>query len=65
MSDITELFNRDPLSLTDQDVDAIIEAMREQRHTFNNVEKKPGTKSKLTEKQSNLLAQAGDLKIEI
>jgi hypothetical protein len=35
MSDINELFSRDPLSLTDTHVDQIIEKYREARHLFN------------------------------
>lgn len=35
MSDLTELFNRDPLELTDPDIDAIIEKLRSMRHAFN------------------------------
>ncbi len=34
MSDITELFNRDPLDLSKQDIQEIIKFMREQRQRF-------------------------------
>lgn len=35
MSDMTELFSRNPMKLTLEDVDKIIEAQRAQRHLFN------------------------------
>lgn len=34
MSDMTELFNRDPLKLTDEDIDKIIKEMRDRRHLY-------------------------------
>lgn len=35
MNDIAELFARDPLSLTHEDIDSIIERMRQARTQFN------------------------------
>ncbi len=35
MSDITELFSKDPMKLTDQNIDEIIEHMREKRHLYH------------------------------
>lgn len=35
MTDMTELFSRDPLSLTNENIDQIIEEMRKKRHLFN------------------------------
>lgn len=35
MTDISELFARDPLQLGQQDIDAIIARMRAARHQFN------------------------------
>lgn len=35
MSDLTELFSRDPLKLTKADVSAIVTAYREKRKQFN------------------------------
>jgi predicted nuclease of restriction endonuclease-like RecB superfamily len=35
MTDMNTLFSRDPLSLTDTDIDSIIEEMRKRRHLFN------------------------------
>lgn len=34
-SDIMRLFVTDPLGHTDQDIDAIIKKLRDQRHAFN------------------------------
>lgn len=42
MSEIAELFDRDPLHLTDQDLGKIIAHMRENRERFL-LEKKPAT----------------------
>ena len=36
MSDLNTLFSRDPLSLTDENIDQIIEEMRAKRHLFQN-----------------------------
>lgn len=47
MSDLTELFNRDPLLLSTQDLDQIIEYCRKNRHLFQTQgtgEKKPSVK---------------------
>jgi len=41
MTDIAELFRRDPLSLSNQDLDEIIAAYRKARASFNMVGKKP------------------------
>lgn len=35
MSDIADLFARDPLELSEQDLDRIIARFREARHTFS------------------------------
>ncbi len=51
MSTITELFQRDPLKMTTEDIDLIIAEMRKKRALFNSgklTEKKP---TKLTEGQ--------------
>jgi hypothetical protein len=61
MSDITELFSRDPLSLSDQDIDAIIEEMRSKRHLYNANPAAVAGKAKLTEKEKSL----SSLNIEI
>lgn len=51
MSDIAELFARDPLDLTDQDLDTIIAKLRASRAAFNAGEKSAGSmKPKATKK---------------
>lgn len=54
-TDVSVLFARDPLKHTDEDIDRIIAKMREARHTFNTVAKKPAASSgpKLTEKEKD------------
>lgn len=63
-TDINELFSRDPLDLTDDDIDEIIAAMRERRHLFNSMPAKSSgsrTSAALTDKQK----AASKLKIEL
>jgi hypothetical protein len=43
--DIATLFARDPLSLSTQDLDSIITGIRKMRHTFNEGQRAPTTKS--------------------
>lgn len=65
MSDISELFSRDPLDLTDEDIDRIIAHYRESRHLFNTGLTTGGkkTSSNLTESQKE--AKNLGLKIEL
>jgi hypothetical protein len=52
MSDMTELFNRDPLKLTNEDIDQIIEEMRKRRHLYKSAPAtSTGAKPTLTAKQ--------------
>ena len=65
---IAELMNRDPLQLTDQNLDQIIEYMRGQRHLFVNNPGAPAkpkaAKKPLTERQEALKnIDFGDLKL--
>ena len=60
MTDVTELFSRDPLSLTNEDIDQIIEEMRKKRHLFQSA---PATKPKAAPKKTK--AQASALKLDI
>ncbi len=46
MTDIAELFDRDPLSLTTQDLDTIISTLRTQRANYNLGEKAAGKQPK-------------------
>lgn len=50
MSDINELFSRDPLQLTNENIDDIIEEMRKKRKLFENgtPTKKPKPQNKKT-----------------
>jgi hypothetical protein len=52
MSDIATLFARDPLKMTDADIDKIIETMREKRHLFNSAPQPKG--NKLTKKEEEV-----------
>lgn len=51
MSDLATLFARDPLELTDQDLDAIVAKLRESRHQFNAGNMRAGSTKPKTEKQ--------------
>jgi hypothetical protein len=46
MSDISELFDRDPLSLSEQDIGTIITTLRSQRAAFKLGEKSAGKMAK-------------------
>lgn len=50
MSDIAELFTRDPLSLTKDNIDTIISEYRKARANFNLGEKSAGSVKKMTAK---------------
>lgn len=52
MSDIAELFSRDPLDLTDQDLDQIIAKLRASRAAFNSGEKGAGNMKKIAPKKA-------------
>lgn len=68
MTDINELFQRDPTKLTDDDITAIVAKFREVRHTFNSAPK-PATKSGGAPKKLTAAQQAaqnldlGDFKL--
>lgn len=64
MSDIAELFARDPHDLSDADLDLIVQKYREQRKQFNlgAKPKDPAKPAKAT-KGSALLSQLGDIKL--
>lgn len=65
MTDITELFARDPLLLTKDDITTIITKMRESRKAFNLGNMKAGSTKPKTEKQKAIasLAEAIDIKL--
>jgi len=61
VSELSELFDRDPLSLTDQDLEKIIARMREHQAQFElgaKLERVPAAKPKST-KTANLLKELG------
>lgn len=65
MADIAELFARDPLSLTEEDLTHIVEEMRKSRHAFNLGNLKAGSTKPKTEKQKKLSDLASGLGISI
>jgi len=50
VTDITELMSRDPVNLTDENIDQIIEEYRKKRHLFQSAP--AGTKPKRAKKVS-------------
>lgn len=65
MSDISELFSRDPLTLTDQDIDKIVEDYRGRRHLFNAGVKNAGSTKPKTEKQKEVQSLADKLDLDL
>lgn len=70
MTDITELFARDPLDLSKQDIEVIVARFRESRHAFNLGNKRAGSTKPPTEKQKKTSAlmeklKGADVKISI
>lgn len=63
--DVNELFFRDPLELTDEDIEKIIERYREKRHLFAKDGLKGVKGPKLTEKEKKTKEELGDLDIKI
>jgi hypothetical protein len=65
MSDLAELFSRDPLQLTDEDIRSIIEEMRKSRHAFNAGNAKAGSTKSKTEKQKQIASLADKMNIDL
>jgi hypothetical protein len=65
MTDLAELFSRDPLKLTDDNIRSIIEEMRKSRHAFNAGNAKAGSTKPKTEKQKAIASLADKLNITI
>jgi len=65
MSDLAELFARDPLKLTDDDITAIITEMRKSRHAFNAGNAKAGSTKPKTEKQKTIASLAEKMNINL
>lgn len=64
-TDISELFARDPLSLTKTDVVAIVERFRQARGQFNLGNAKAGSTKPQTEKQKTISSLASALKLDL
>ncbi len=63
--DIAELFARDPLQLTRDDITTIITEMRKSRHAFTAGNLKAGSTKPKTEKQKQIASLADELKISL
>jgi hypothetical protein len=64
-TDIAELFARNPLELTKDDISTIITEMRKSRHAFNAGNMKAGSTKPLSEKQQQIASLASKLDISI
>jgi len=65
MTDLAELFTRDPLQLTNDNIRSIIEEMRKSRHAFNAGNPKAGSTKPLTEKQKVVASLAEKMNITL
>lgn len=65
VNDLAELFARDPLQLTDDNIKSIIEEMRKSRHAFNAGNAKAGSTKPLTEKQKTIVNLAEKMNINL
>lgn len=62
MNDVNELFSRDPLQLTNSEIDLIIEEMRTKRHLFQSA---PATKPKAAPTKTKAQSKALSLDIDL
>ena len=65
MNDLAELFARDPLKLSDEDICSIVEEMRKSRHAFNAGNVKAGSTKPKTEKQKAIASLAEKMNIKL
>lgn len=65
MTDIAELFARDPLDLSDQDIDAIIVKFREQRSQYNMGNAMAGSTKPKTAKQKQVADLASQINLDL
>lgn len=65
MSDLSQLFSRDPLTLTKDDIRSIIEEMRKSRHAFNAGNAMAGKTKPPTEKQKAIQSLAEKMNINL
>ena len=62
---MSELFRRDPLSYSDQDIDIIVARFRESRKQFDLGNKKAGSTKPLTAKQKAAEELGGKLSLDL
>lgn len=65
MTDISQLFARNPLELTRDDLTTIITTMRQSRHAFNLGAKMAGSTKPPTEKQAKINSLASRISIDL
>lgn len=65
MTDIALLFARDPLDLSKQDIEEIVNKMRASRHAFNLGNAKAGSTKPKTQKQKDADELASKLSIKL
>lgn len=65
MTDLSELFARDPLELSRQDINTIVEEMRKRRGQFALGNMKAGSTKPLTEKQKTVAAIADKMGLKL
>jgi hypothetical protein len=65
MTDLAELFARDPLNLTNDDIRIIVEEMRKSRHAFNAGNAKAGSTKPQTEKQKTISSLTEKMNINL
>lgn len=65
MTDLSQLFARNPLDLTRDDITSLIEAFRKSRHQFSLGNTKAGSTKPPTEKQKKIIDLASKLDITL
>lgn len=65
MSDLAQLFARDPLELSKDDIKTIVEEMRKSRHAFNAGNANAGNTKPKTEKQKAIASLAEKMNINL
>lgn len=65
MTDLSQLFARNPLDLTKSDITALVEAFRKSRHQFSLGNATAGRTKPLSEKQQRLATLSDKLDIKL
>lgn len=65
MTDITELFARDPLKLTKEDIVELVKVYREKRYQFNLGDKMAGSTKKIKKENGPKISNLDDLLGEV